>query len=56
MDKMTTFSDTDSIPDGEYIIRVKIDTDADGHKTIAVDGFSDDDYLLKLIDFKTWEW
>ena len=43
---MTTFSGTDSIPDGEYIIRVSVEVGADGIKMLCLVDTGSDRYLM----------
>ena len=48
---MTTFSGTDNIPDGEYIIRVSVEVGADGHKMLCFVYTGSDRYVLSLDSF-----
>ena len=48
---MTTFTDTDSIPDGEYIIRVSVEVGEDGIKMLCLVDTGSDRYLLSLDSF-----
>ncbi len=48
---MTTFSGVDSIPDGEYIIRVSVEVGADGRKMLCLVDTGSDRYLFSLNDF-----
>ena len=48
---MTTFSGVDSIPDGEYIIRVSVEVGADGIKMLCLVDTGSDRYLMELNGF-----